>query len=467
MLKKHYIYVVWSLALYFGWLLAFPYFGLVMGPAALEAHIGGRSLVYVFLSFHALGYLGGALFLKKTYSWKYLIWGSLLGTAAINLMTWLSPAALWGPGFALLGFISSFYVLGWSRLFSIYSPAEKVYILVHMVVRANLIAVAIFMFSTLFAGAALIVAALAPLAASGWLFVTRQAKFELDAPWPEKVERSFPGLLVLILCLFIFAFKLSAGFTYSVIHFSYPAMEDYHLISAYYEYFPYLLTLILLLRFYGRWQRHFLAFAGVSLLGLAFIAFALLEESLVAFLLTVSLLEPAFALLNVFTWSLLGDLSSRYGFPYRFFGFGLFAVIFGTFSGGMIGDHLVLYGELPRYFTALYAAAAIFLTLIIIPWLRERTEHESTGLALTGDLTLPLPEGSALEQLIAEAALTGREKDIVKLIMQGLSNKLIAEQLFISENTLKTHLRKIYAKFGVHKKSELLARFIEKKAPLP
>ncbi|MET9894666.1 response regulator transcription factor [Streptomyces sp. NPDC006465] len=45
--------------------------------------------------------------------------------------------------------------------------------------------------------------------------------------------------------------------------------------------------------------------------------------------------------------------------------------------------------------------------------------------------------------------LTGRERDILTQLAQGLGNREIAKALFISEATVKTHLGRIYAKLGV------------------
>jgi len=52
-------------------------------------------------------------------------------------------------------------------------------------------------------------------------------------------------------------------------------------------------------------------------------------------------------------------------------------------------------------------------------------------------------------------ALTPREKEITALACLGYTNKEIAEQLFISPATVKTHLRNAKRKFGLRSKLEL------------
>jgi DNA-binding CsgD family transcriptional regulator len=47
--------------------------------------------------------------------------------------------------------------------------------------------------------------------------------------------------------------------------------------------------------------------------------------------------------------------------------------------------------------------------------------------------------------------LSKRETEVMELIARGWTGASISEKLFISENTTRTHTRRIYAKLGVHK----------------
>ncbi len=58
-----------------------------------------------------------------------------------------------------------------------------------------------------------------------------------------------------------------------------------------------------------------------------------------------------------------------------------------------------------------------------------------------------------------ESHLTEREKEILQLLIQGNSYKEIAGTLFISVETLNSHIKNIYRKLNVHSRSELAARY--------
>lgn len=52
--------------------------------------------------------------------------------------------------------------------------------------------------------------------------------------------------------------------------------------------------------------------------------------------------------------------------------------------------------------------------------------------------------------------MTAREKEIATLLSQGLSNKQIAQKLYISEGTVKNYISVIYDKTGIHDRAKLI-----------
>jgi DNA-binding NarL/FixJ family response regulator len=57
-----------------------------------------------------------------------------------------------------------------------------------------------------------------------------------------------------------------------------------------------------------------------------------------------------------------------------------------------------------------------------------------------------------------DSPLTQREKEVLYLISEGKTYTQISDQLFISRDTARTHIRNIYAKLNVNKKSEAIER---------
>ena len=56
--------------------------------------------------------------------------------------------------------------------------------------------------------------------------------------------------------------------------------------------------------------------------------------------------------------------------------------------------------------------------------------------------------------------LSNREWDVVRLLIQGKSNKLIAASLGISSRTVEFHLKNIYAKYQVYSRMELVLKLV-------
>lgn len=59
--------------------------------------------------------------------------------------------------------------------------------------------------------------------------------------------------------------------------------------------------------------------------------------------------------------------------------------------------------------------------------------------------------------------LTSREKEILALITQGMTNELIANKLFISVETVHNHIKNIYEKLQVHSRAQVVAKAFREK----
>jgi DNA-binding NarL/FixJ family response regulator len=62
-------------------------------------------------------------------------------------------------------------------------------------------------------------------------------------------------------------------------------------------------------------------------------------------------------------------------------------------------------------------------------------------------------------EILLQSNLTEREKEILQLLIKGNSYKELAGRIFISVETLNSHIKNIYRKLNVHSRSELAAKF--------
>ncbi len=68
-----------------------------------------------------------------------------------------------------------------------------------------------------------------------------------------------------------------------------------------------------------------------------------------------------------------------------------------------------------------------------------------------------------LHARLAACGLTQRQQEVVELVMWGLSNREIAAHLMIEEYTVKVHLRDIFLKLNVHRRTALMAKILQLK----
>src|SRR6516225_11447608 len=93
----------------------------------------------------------------------------------------------------------------------------------------------------------------------------------------------------------------------------------------------------------------------------------------------------------------------------------------------------------------MHAALELFQRLGAVPWAdRAETELPATG------------ETARKPDPFTAAGLTPRERQIAGLVADGLTNREIAAQLFLSARTIDYHLRKVFTRLGIASRTELV-----------
>ncbi|MCK9313907.1 MAG: LuxR C-terminal-related transcriptional regulator [Methanocorpusculum sp.] len=273
-------------------------------------------------------------------------------------------------------------------------------------------------------------------------------------------KKSFPGMLVFSVCIFMFAINLNGGIMFQSV---YPYFRQYEKVSDFYTMVPYISTLFACFYFLDRLSRIFPLYLGTVLLGISYLSFGAFGATYHSFFLVETFAQAGWALIDLFLWTMLGEIAAFFGNPLKISGYGLMSNLLSVFTGGVIGLRLYKSFEEPHFSTGLLAVFIVLITVLLLPFLTQRikifvadVENEAIPKHKSAD-----PSETAMPiNLPGIELLTPRETEIAALLSDGMGNREIAAKLSISENTLKIHARRIYAKLGVSNKIELFQKII-------
>jgi len=96
--------------------------------------------------------------------------------------------------------------------------------------------------------------------------------------------------------------------------------------------------------------------------------------------------------------------------------------------------------------------AALFAALGI--WLGLRLTKKKEVLIVKEVPVPAAPSFTLNEQRLKDLGITRRELEILELIAHGLSNREIADKLFVSENTVKTHSSRLFDKLSAKRRTQ-------------
>lgn len=210
-----------------------------------------------------------------------------------------------------------------------------------------------------------------------------------------------------------------------------------------------------LLHFGNLWQA-ILVFTSTGVLALPLFGRLLSGWALVA-------VGVAQTLVVMLLWAMLADIAHRSTLPpIAVFGFGWCAYSLPFPLGHALGALFTLDEagmSLISVIVYLLAIASVFLL----------DERDFSRFRIFADLEEPAVSPALFDtmervcqDLGKSAGLTEREIQVMRLVCQGRSKGYIAETLCISENTVRSHARHLYAKLSVHSKQELLDLMMER-----
>ena len=114
---------------------------------------------------------------------------------------------------------------------------------------------------------------------------------------------------------------------------------------------------------------------------------------------------------------------------------------------------LTTYDNEEDIFQALEAGARGYL-------LKDTTKEElvtAVRQVHQGERYLPQNIASRLADRLIRPNLTPREFDVLRLVSRGRTNKEMASAMFISEETVKSHMKSLFQKLGVHDRAEAVS----------
>ncbi|WP_255467231.1 LuxR C-terminal-related transcriptional regulator [Raoultibacter phocaeensis] len=228
---------------------------------------------------------------------------------------------------------------------------------------------------------------------------------------------------------------------------------------------------VILIMVFVRKNRCDVRFLAKTVLPVSIVAFALVPFAGPVWAFAVSfLIKLAYVWFTFFVLLMLANISYRFEVP----SLRLFAIARAASEGalfvGVAVRRWVQQTELLTNDSFLFAVAIVGIVMILVCtliWTSERSVNAdwgASGISLKDSVHVPGKRERLIvrcEQLSEEYGLTAREAEILGLIAQGKSRVEIEQQLFLSQNTVKTHARHLYAKLGVHSKEDVYKLFGE------
>jgi DNA-binding CsgD family transcriptional regulator len=134
----------------------------------------------------------------------------------------------------------------------------------------------------------------------------------------------------------------------------------------------------------------------------------------------------------------------------------VYGLIYGLCGGLLIaGLKLVEYRFLVvEHSVEIYGGLIALVFAILGIWLGLKITRKEEVIVVKEVAVLSNQPFALNEERLRDLSITKRELEILQLIAQGMSNREIAEKLFVSENTVKTHSSRLFDKLSAKRRTQ-------------
>ena len=448
-------------SLFFSWLLAFPFEGRILYALADYYSISAHSFVFGAMVAHFAGLLVCGFFVKNMKTAKLLMLFSIAFCIAASAVFFAPPSFLWTAALISSAFLVGCCVAAWGFYFKGCTPKnERIKTIADGLIFSNILMIVLNMAAT----------HISPHAGLGFSMLMLGAAFLFALQLPKKEMKDTPSSVqgkvyvskagpLAFLCLFIVVITINSGLMYQVIN---PAFEHLTELTSWYWAVPYIVALVVMRSLPRRISRAVFLYVGMAMIMSSFISFMLLKRGAIDYLIVDTLMLGACGIFDLFWWSILGEMLEYTDNPAKLLGIGLSANVLGVLCGGAIGMVIAAAGISGAELTVI-SLLVVCVTLTLLPPLSRRLSlllKNHAYLAVYSKMD-ERQQKTVVSHVKTLDPLTEREKDVLAELLSGKSNKEIAEALFISESTVKTHVRSIFSKYDVSSRAELISTLLK------
>lgn len=451
----------------FAYLLSFLFEGQILYE--LIDMIGKDSGFYITVAIvsHFLGlFTAGRIIRSPIMAKRFFVGGTLICFAAgVPFFFSASPIVrFWTALLAVSGFVAGCMVASWGYFLKAYTlKNERIKSCADVLILSNILMIGINYITVNFSvktGLMLSLFCLVPGAVLMWLLPAEQI-----VVWSDHYEKKLPGEIkkpMVMLFVFVSVITINSGLMYQVIN---PAFEHLQRLTSWYWALPYITALLIMRNLPIKAKRSLILYVGMGMIMASFLGFMLLDRNPADYIFVDTLMLGACGVLDLFWWSIIGEMLEYADNPVRIFGVGLSANVFGVLAGGSLGSGITEI-NLPEEQIAAIAFAVVSITLVLLP-----TLNRDLYMLLKGHVYLSVykdmpanEQAGVIYNVRSLDPITDRERDVLQQMLDGKSNKAIAEALYISESTVKTHARNIYSKYDVSGRAELISTILKNQA---